>query len=342
MSYGRYGQYDAHANSASWSNNGNYAPYANPGSYPPLTNNESYSPLCTSTGYTPLINSNTPVMDSTPIGGNWNNGRPYLVDPVKKAVFGNMVGAFPQKSATHQQKSAFPQKRKKEVQQIPCDICGICFNSPTQYLAHTSGSKHKRKVEGVSEEKKEVATPAVTTDTNGQKQNAEKVESNCENNENEENENSEEKKVKREVKQIPCKICNDKFNSEAQYEAHIAGAKHKKKFALSANVGSLSSPIQTPARFRCDTCNVTVNSSQQMDAHFAGDKHKARIVAKEEVGNLEGQISGMYFCHNCNISVPTASKLAEHIKTPEHIAKKTADKLGKVKSIDKPMDAELY
>jgi len=204
-----------------------------------------------------------------------------------------------------------------------CNTCEVNFNSESQYQAHLSGQKHQRKLEenanGVTAESK-----MKTSD--------------------DENDSASNKKTKREIKpvqQIPCTVCNDNFNSTAQYEAHCAGQKHKKKAQASTAGVTMSAPIQT-ARFRCETCNITVNSSQQMDAHFAGDKHKAKVTNKEEAGNMEGQVSGMYFCRNCNVSVPTAGKLAEHIKTPEHLLIADEKNATKGSSPEKQMDVDPF
>lgn len=157
-------------------------------------------------------------------------------------------------------------------------------------------------------------------------------------------------------KEVPCDTCGIVFNSEAQANAHFEGSKHAKKQKVGGSPGAAptaidmkpSKPLKGIANcnYFCVLCNVSLNSPKQLEAHKTGQAHKNREqglppkpprapkdpsapppepvevkpITQTVIGTpeVQGNQSGWFHCSTCDISVPSALALQQHIKTPKH------------------------
>ncbi|GLD67050.1 zinc finger protein 385B-like protein [Lates japonicus] len=120
---------------------------------------------------------------------------------------------------------------------------------------------------------------------------------------------------------ISCNVCQLRFNSDSQAEAHYRGSRHAKKLKSQENKakaklsvtsetnGSSSKPAGPASHVSansstnqhtveseeekakkllyCSLCKVAVNSLSQLEAHNAGSKHKTMLEARSGAGPIK-------------------------------------------------------
>ncbi|XP_074159078.1 zinc finger protein 385B isoform X3 [Sminthopsis crassicaudata] len=134
---------------------------------------------------------------------------------------------------------------------------------------------------------------------------------------------------------ISCNVCQLRFNSDSQAEAHYKGSKHAKKVkALEASKNKQkagSSKDSAKANPSCSIPPVTGNSSDK-----SGSKHKTMVEARNGAGPIKsyprpgsrlkiqngskgsGLQNKTFHCEICDVHVNSEIQLKQHISSRRH------------------------
>lgn len=75
-----------------------------------------------------------------------------------------------------------------------------------------------------------------------------------------------------------CETCRVEVEGEAQYAAHLAGAKHARRL--------------NPTTHFCHTCGVAISGNAQLEEHLAGTQHRAKTINKAYTCECGAPVSG--------------------------------------------------
>ncbi|XP_054418379.1 zinc finger protein 385B isoform X3 [Pteronotus mesoamericanus] len=134
---------------------------------------------------------------------------------------------------------------------------------------------------------------------------------------------------------ISCNVCQLRFNSDSQAEAHYKGSKHAKKVkALEATKNKpkmVSSKDSAKANTSCSITPITGNSSDK-----SGSKHKTMVEARNGAGPIKsyprpgsrlkmhngskgsGLQNKTFHCEICDVHVNSEIQLKQHISSRRH------------------------
>ncbi|XP_027446870.1 zinc finger protein 385B isoform X3 [Callorhinus ursinus] len=134
---------------------------------------------------------------------------------------------------------------------------------------------------------------------------------------------------------ISCNVCQLRFNSDSQAEAHYKGSKHAKKVkALEATKNKpkmVSSKDSAKANPSCSITPITGNSSDK-----SGSKHKTMVEARNGAGPIKsyprpgsrlkmqngskgsGLQNKTFHCEICDVHVNSEIQLKQHISSRRH------------------------
>ncbi|XP_053774792.1 zinc finger protein 385B isoform X4 [Desmodus rotundus] len=134
---------------------------------------------------------------------------------------------------------------------------------------------------------------------------------------------------------ISCNVCQLRFNSDSQAEAHYKGSKHAKKVkALEATKNKpkmVSSKDSAKANTSCSITPISGNSSDK-----SGSKHKTMVEARNGAGPIKsyprpgsrlkmhngskgsGLQNKTFHCEICDVHVNSEIQLKQHISSRRH------------------------
>ncbi|XP_043343680.1 zinc finger protein 385B isoform X3 [Cervus canadensis] len=134
---------------------------------------------------------------------------------------------------------------------------------------------------------------------------------------------------------ISCNVCQLRFNSDSQAEAHYKGSKHAKKVkALEATKNKpkmVSSKDSAKANPSCSITPITGNNSDK-----SGSKHKTMVEARNGAGPIKsyprpgsrlkmqngskgsGLQNKTFHCEICDVHVNSEIQLKQHISSRRH------------------------
>lgn len=157
--------------------------------------------------------------------------------------------------------------------------------------------------------------------------------------------------LKRKAAEVSCGVCCLVLNSETQAALHFSSRRHIKRMKMQHegqkqwnSVLTGETPELTPRknRFYCQQCQLSVNSMSQLTAHMQGQQHRSKLQMGQHPYAIStlgqpGELSGMptnvwteapgnkngwFYCRTCDISVPTALNLSQHVQSDGHLEQK--------------------
>jgi len=192
-------------------------------------------------------------------------------------------------------------KRKRESlagDQCECKVCGLSFNHGDQYQSHIAGKKHQKKI---SDSNKSTSAESNADSTSNGNESTNGV-----------------KKAKEKVPEVSCKICDEKFNSDTQYQQHLAGKNHKKKLLGSdSDCGNLTKD--------CDICGDKFNSELQYQQHIAGKAHKKKLSNPQNQNSSGKSLEDCMECKICRMIFNAPGQYEQHIQGKKHKGKAIQD-----------------
>ncbi|XP_066926010.1 zinc finger protein 346-like isoform X1 [Clytia hemisphaerica] len=190
---------------------------------------------------------------------------------------------------------------------LDCKVCNAALNGPSSAKEHYAGKKHAMAVQAILDEGGHV--PDVPPEV---------------------------KSIPYDKSEFHCDVCNINLTSQAQYEQHIGGTKHK-MIADGAQPSDFSNykGKQTPSKMdpppskpppsslHCNDCNMTMNSEDQYVQHMNSKRHRENTGLpvpprpKQKVTHPIPVPESLH-CNDCNMTMNSEDQYVQHMNSKRH------------------------